>query len=84
MEAWSLLPEILIAATAFAGVCVRRWYLASVGKESIFEGHESYGMNKYRLAANIPLSMVLACKVICAESLMCCRLDGSLHMSDRL
>jgi hypothetical protein len=80
MEAWSLLLEILIAATTFAGICVCRWYLASVGKESIFEGHESYGVNKYRLAANVPLAMVLACKVICPESLMRRRLNGSLHI----
>ena len=37
-----------------------------------------YGMDEDRLAANVPLTMILACKIICSESLMRCRLDGSL------
>jgi hypothetical protein len=79
MKSWSHLLKILIATTAFASVGVRRRYLTSIRKEGIFEGHESHGMDKDRLAANVPLAMILACKVICPESLMRCRLDGSLY-----
>lgn len=80
MQCWSHLLKVLVAATAFAGVCVRRWRLASIGKEGVLEGEESHGMDKDRLAAYVPLAVILPCKVVRPESLMRCRLDGSLYV----